>query len=356
MALQFDEMIHAERGKLLRELPKGARTICSAGCAGGWYFDWIADEYGPVERHIGVELYSPRPDNLPANVQWIQNSVANMTDVASGSVDLLISGQNIEHLYYDDLIGFLRESNRVVGADGYLCIDSPNRAVTQELSYVQPQHILELSVPDAIDLVEAAGFTVKDVFGIWNCADGLKRHADVLSLTGDVEQRRMSARDNPSTSFIWWLVAQKTGPVKANLEQVAETIVARSFRPFVAARFRKVVGKVHSIEGTETIIRLQSSDYGYALFGPYIPLTRGAYDAEFDVKFSGPGGSIKFDVVADGAAKLLAETTVEAANLNVWQKVTLSFEVPDYTQAIETRAETQGADAFIRLGSTILRA
>jgi len=351
----FDDMIHAERGRLLRELPKGAKTICSAGCAGGWYFDWIAQEYGPVDRHIGVELYSPQPADLPANVQWIQNSVANMVDVGSGSVDLLISGQNIEHLYYDDLIGFLRESNRVVRDGGHLCVDSPNRAITQDLGYIQPQHVLELSVPEAIALVEAAGFRIVDVFGIWNCADGLKRYADVLSLSGDVEQRRLSARTNPQTSFIWWIVAQKTGPISPNLEEIVERIAVRSFQPFVAARFQKGVGRIHAIEGTATVIRLHPTDHGYAFFGPYIALTKGAYSVEFDVKFAGPGGSIKFDVAADGGGRVLAEATIEPSTPNVWQKAILKFEVADYTQAIETRAVAQGADAFIRLGSAILR-
>ena len=56
---------------------------------GSWYFRWVEDSYGPIKKHIGIELYSPKPDDLPANVEWIQNSVSDMVDIASSSVDML---------------------------------------------------------------------------------------------------------------------------------------------------------------------------------------------------------------------------------------------------------------------------
>ena len=104
----FNEIVHADRGKLLARLPKGARTVCSAGCAGAWYFDWFEECYGPVDRHIGVSSTVLARISFPANVQWIQNSVSDMRDVRSGSIDLLFSGQNIEHLFHEDLVGFLQ--------------------------------------------------------------------------------------------------------------------------------------------------------------------------------------------------------------------------------------------------------
>src|SRR5437763_1295965 len=118
MTDDFNELIHEQRGKMLSILPKGARKVGSAGCAGRWYFDWFEAQYGPVEVHYGVELFSEEPDDLPPNVIWIRNSVANMREITSDSLDLLFSGQNIEHLYYTDLLGFLLECSRVVKTDG----------------------------------------------------------------------------------------------------------------------------------------------------------------------------------------------------------------------------------------------
>jgi len=350
----FNEIVHADRGKLLARMPKGAKTLCSAGCAGRWYFDWVEECYGPVDVHIGVELYSPRPDDLPANVRWIQNSVADMRDVRSGSVDLLFSGQNIEHLFYDDLVGFLREANRVVRDGGHICLDSPNRSITQELGYLQPQHVLELTVQDAIDLTEAAGFDIKSVDGIWDCAIGLKRYPVADAVTGDIEERRRTALEHPLSSFIWWIVARKARRVSPDLETVVQRIVSRSFRPFVAARFRNAVGTIESFEGTETILRLSESDFGHALFGPYIPLRAGEFVAEFDVRKLGDGGSLHFDVAARGGTQILATHTLGSGRTD-WMKISLPFALAEFTEGVETRVLSQGAEALLRFGTLILR-
>lgn len=351
----FNEVIHAERGKLLRRLPRGAKTICSAGCAGAWYFDWVEREYGPVDRHVGVELYSPKPHDLPANVQWIQNSVSNMVDVTSGSVDLLISGQNIEHLYYDDLGGFLSEANRIVRMGGHLCVDSPNRLISQDLGYTQPQHVLELSVPEAIDLIEAAGFSIVEVNGIWNCSNGLKRFEDATSLIGDVEARCRTAEDDPMSSFIWWIVARKTGSARTDLSEVVERIVARSFQSFAASRFRKGIGRIHSIEGTETILEVSEHEHGYVFYGPYVPLRAGRYRAEFDIKFLNGAGALDVDVVAQAGAREFAKARIAPDGSKEWKKAVLDFELSDYTEGIETRVVALGSSALLRFGTQIMR-
>ena len=81
---------------------RGARTVLSVGASGAWYFDWFDRAYGAVERHIAVEAFLPRPDELPENVEWLAADLAGPDGVASvdsGSVDLVFSGQNIEHLW-----------------------------------------------------------------------------------------------------------------------------------------------------------------------------------------------------------------------------------------------------------------
>ena len=67
----FNHLLHELRTIELRELPATGKVLLSAGCAGAWYFDWLERSAGPFERHVGVELYSPRPDGLAASVHWI---------------------------------------------------------------------------------------------------------------------------------------------------------------------------------------------------------------------------------------------------------------------------------------------
>jgi len=126
--------LHEARTFCLGGMPPGARTVLSVGASGPWYFDWFARAYGHVERHIGVEAFLPCPVELPENVEWLASDLAGPDGVAavlSGTVDLVFSGQNIEHLWPEQVVAFLVESNRVLRSEGWLVVDSPNRNLTE---------------------------------------------------------------------------------------------------------------------------------------------------------------------------------------------------------------------------------
>lgn len=348
-------MIHEERGRLLSELPKGADVFCSAGCAGRWYFDWVEEKYGPVELHYGVELFSRRPDDLPPNVRWIANSVADMRGVPTASVDLLFSGQNIEHLYREDLIGFLRETGRVVKQGGHICLDSPNRSITAEAGYTHPQHTLELSVEDALDFIEAAGFEAETVRGIWCGVKGLRRYDDLTGIADDFQRRREEARGDPNASFIWWIVGRKVSDSSADIAEVVDKVLLRSFPAFVAARFRHTIGNVHSFEGTDVILEVSPDDQGYVLYGPYVPLRAGEWLATFDVKFLDASGSLWLDVSSRYGGNVHAEMALPPRAIGSWQSVGLPFALEEYTEGVEARLVSNNARAHIRFGATLVR-
>jgi len=351
----FDEMIHGERTKLLRELPKGAEVFCSAGCAGRWYFDWIDDHYGAVKLHYGVELFSPKPNDLPPNVRWIANSVCNMEGIPSQSVDLLFSGQNIEHLYREDLIGFLREANRIVRNEGHICLDSPNRSITQEAGYTHPQHTLELSVDDALYLIKLAGFAPESIHGIWCCTQGVTRYDDLTSMAEDFERRRKDAFDDPNASFIWWIVGRKVGEADPDLEELVDALLLRRFPAFAAARSRSSGRRVHSFEGTEVILEVTPDEQGYVFYGPYVPLRAGAWQASFDVKFLHDTGNLWLDVSSKFGSEIHGTLEVAPSVLGSWQSIALPFDLDRFTEGVEARLVTNGASGHIRFGSKILR-
>jgi len=237
-------------------------------------------------------------------------------------------------------------------------MDSPNRAVTQELGYVQPQHVLELTVDEARELVEASGFSVEAVHGIWSCGSDTKRYASVTDFAdaAEVESRCLAANEDPSRAFIWWIVARKTGPVAANLTDVIERIMSNAFPAFVKARFRKQIGRVKSVEGTEAILEVASDQHGCVFYGPYIPLAQGTYIAEFMVKFHTAQGFVSVDAACAGGTRILSRLEVPATQIGQWTRIELEFSIPDYTDTVETRLLTHGACADIRMGSQIMRA
>jgi hypothetical protein len=109
-------LLHQFRTAFLRAMPPGARRLLSAGCAGGWYFDWVTQSYGPVEEHLGIEYYVDPPADLPANVTWIRNTVGNMSAVEDRSCDLVFSGQNLEHLWPEELAWAEKVSRQAGGS------------------------------------------------------------------------------------------------------------------------------------------------------------------------------------------------------------------------------------------------
>jgi SAM-dependent methyltransferase len=210
--LDFNERLHELRTIELRRLPIDGGVLLSAGCAGAWYFDWLDACAGPFDQHIGVELYSPRPDGLASNVTWVSESASSMPTIADSSVDVVFSGQNIEHLWVDDLVGFLLESNRVLDQGGWLVVDSPNRLAVEALGWTHPQHTIEITVEEAVRLFELAGFAPRVVRGLWNCRD--QATGDWLPLAADIGDpremlERSVGRRPVDDDFVWWIESER---------------------------------------------------------------------------------------------------------------------------------------------------
>lgn len=278
-----------------------------------------------------------------------------MVDIRSSSVDLLFSGQNIEHLSPMDVGGFLAEANRVLRPGGTLCIDSPNRPVTQPGGYIQPEHVLEFTVSEAFDLTEAAWFRVEAVHGIWRCADQSLRRVAVTAIDESWERRLEEARSSPLDSFIWWIVATKIGSPSVELQREVDRIFIRHFPSFTRTRLASQTGALVDASGTEAILEVKAEESGLIFDGPYVPLVPGEYFAEFLFRPKAPHGKLVFDVVSAVGKEIhaLREMTLEAGG--EWTSVRLPFALSNYTTGVETRAFTERANSLVRIGAQILR-
>ncbi|MCO5157513.1 MAG: class I SAM-dependent methyltransferase [Aquamicrobium sp.] len=349
-AKDFNHLLHYARSARLRRLPIRPDTMLSAGCAGLWYFEWIESRLGHLREHIGVEYYTPKPEGLPANVRWIENTVGDMSDVHDASCDVVFSGQNIEHIWPYEAVDFLMEAWRVLKPGGFLIMDSPNRLITRQLNWSHPEHTIELTPDEAATLCELAGFDLRKTYGVWLC-DPPGGTIPTLPLVPDenetewtVPERIICAEDCPSGSFVWWLEATKSErkPDRGALAEHMRQVFEQSW-PERAARFKSLVGTRHYDNG-RLVVSATANESGFLLYGPYLPLPCGDYEVVFEAVAIGGQGTLIFDVVAAGEVIASAERSV--ADLSRSKEVRLSFSLSEMRFGLEFRAQSRGGAAF----------
>lgn len=347
---QFSLMLHQCRSALMRDIPPNAERLISAGCSGRVYFDWIEKTYGYVKQHIGIEYYLPKPDVLPDNVTWIANTAGNMESIEDQSCDLMISGQNIEHLWPDEVVNFMLESARVLKPGGAICIDSPNRVLTALLNWSHPEHTIELTVPEIRRMLDLAGFEVTKEAGIWLCRD--PKSGRILPIdpnTPDdewsVAERNFSAVDKPEHSFLWWLEGRRTErrPDREGLATFVQTIFASAWPERIQ---RLIVGPGLSEDrrADGTWILVPEGHRGVVFFGPYMPLRSGRYRVTFtfETDVTASGSFARFDVATGPEAKVIAECEVRPGQTHA----TLEVEISALTFGGQFRCFGLGGAAF----------
>lgn len=292
-AVELHAALHEARSIALADMPPGAGTVLSAGANGAWYFDWFEAEYGPVRRHIGVEAYMPRPPRLPPNVEWVEADLAGpdgVAAVATGSVDLVFSGQNIEHLWPAQMVAFLVESNRVLRAGGYLVVDSPNRELAALYRWSMGEHTIELTPDEATRLLSLAGFAVDHMKGVWLCRTGgvlldLEPSESLLH-PGGYTHRIALAAQRPRDSFIWWAEARKvTDPDVPGLWRAVTDLFDAAW-PERVGRLKVHEGEPTTLEDGRPGAVMRKGSHGVSIIGPFMAVPPGTYEFSVDVAWS----------------------------------------------------------------------
>jgi SAM-dependent methyltransferase len=349
-AIDVSMLLHQSRGAMMRDMPRGAKRLLSAGCAGKWYFDWIEQTYGPVPEHLGIEFYSPKPEGLPDYVTWIANTAGNMVGVQSASCDLVISGQNIEHLWPDEVAGFMIEAARVLRPGGTLCVDSPNRTITAPLVWSHPEHTVELTAPEMRRLFELAGFEVTKEAGLWLCQDDhtgrmLPFDANTPDSDWSVAERLISARDKPEQSFLWWLEGRRTNqePDRKAIFAATAEIFDRAW-PERTQRLLVPPGRTTEQRADGEWVIAAPGAGGVVFYGPYMPLRPGHYRVTFElIEDVGATGAYAQVDIMTGAETILAQQVVSAGS----NQVTLEVDLRELTFGFQFRCTSLGKAGFV---------
>jgi SAM-dependent methyltransferase len=341
--MDFSQELHNIRTDELRASERVAGTMVSIGCNSRYYFDWIHENLGKPDQHIGLEYYMPRPDDLPENVVWVANTAGNMEGVRSQSVNLVFAGQTIEHLWADELVGFLLDCTRVLLPGGRLILDSPNEEITHALRWNHPEHTIELRPHDAETLLRAAGFDIIKTVGHWLCReDGI-----FLELVDgeQLDNRIKKSRTRPQDSFSWWIEAKLMRP--SDSVRVAR-IVDDLWRKYSHSRLHRMLQS-----NSPQIVQIDADHYaigannwvGYLLFGPYAPLPPGRSIVGVDIgaysSQKSPGHFEIFHTIGDTVLASVLLPPIHYGGV-IW----LDVDLPATVFGVEYRVFTNGAAAL----------
>jgi SAM-dependent methyltransferase len=173
-------MIHNARVKLVAtQLPPAEIIVDLGGAAGSIYAmgypyaftKLIIVDLPPQDRH---EMYR---DLKLADVKTpkgpISTLLTSMTDLSAippHSVDLVWSGQSIEHITEEEADQVYAEVRRVLRKDGHFCLDTPNRLMTEihigTPDWIHPEHKIEYYPEHLQQNLRAAGFKIVDQLGL----------------------------------------------------------------------------------------------------------------------------------------------------------------------------------------------
>jgi SAM-dependent methyltransferase len=178
----FFTSLHASRCEFVLGLPPARRIVDIGGghttdgrgalvVLGYPYpFDELVIVDLPQEsRHDLYRSESYRDqDTAQGTVRYQYRSMSDLSFAADASVDLVYSGQSIEHVSEEEGDVALAEAFRVLEPGGHLALDTPNAAVCrlEQDAFIDPDHKVEYTLDALTDKVTAAGFEVVTARGL----------------------------------------------------------------------------------------------------------------------------------------------------------------------------------------------
>ena len=194
--------LHASRSEFIIGLPPARRIVDLGGgstwdargalVALGYPYDFdelVVVDLPPDDRH---PLY--QSERFGTNqtdrglVRYEYRSMADLSFAEDDSVDLIYSGQSIEHVTEEDGDIVLKESFRVLRPGGFMAIDTPNGRVCrlQQAGFIDPDHKVEYTLAELRDKITAVGFTVLAERGLnWGGPAVARGEFDQAALAGN---------------------------------------------------------------------------------------------------------------------------------------------------------------------------
>lgn len=181
-------ILHSLRCQLVQQLPPAKIIVDLGGAASGTLEGALLAMGYPHQPHEITIIDLPPDIRLFAadfvflndetsnwitvgstRVRYWHRSMTDLSELADESVDLVWSGESIEHITFTEAGLMFQEVWRVLKPGGYFCLDTPNRRITQIQcpdQFIHPEHKIEYTVPQLIDYLSQAGFKIDQVMGL----------------------------------------------------------------------------------------------------------------------------------------------------------------------------------------------
>lgn len=158
------EIEHLERYLCIKELVRD-KVVLDAACGEGYGSHILSQTATTV---LGVDIDQEtvqRAKNKYATgekLDYKQASVTDLSIVSTGSIDVVVSYETIEHIDGESQIKFLQEVSRVLKPDGILIMSTPDKKeYSDKYQFNNPFHVKEFYVPEFIDFLHTKFQNIK---------------------------------------------------------------------------------------------------------------------------------------------------------------------------------------------------
>ncbi|HMQ32329.1 MAG TPA: DUF4214 domain-containing protein [Chloroflexaceae bacterium] len=166
----------------------------------------------PPDDRIGGAAAAERLQHLVTDegttVRYLYRSMADLDPIPDASVDMVVSGESIEHISEADAEHVCDEAWRILRPGGSFCLDTPNALLTRlQLpdQLIHPEHQKEYRPDEIREMLERRGFAIADAAAICPMPECLASGVfDFAEMT-----RNIGLSDNPDEGYMFYFRAVK---------------------------------------------------------------------------------------------------------------------------------------------------
>ena len=221
--------------------------------------------------------------------------------------------------------------------------------MTERLGWSQPEHTLEFTADEIIELLGLAGFAVTRLIGLWDCHG--QSSLEPESIIETQERAGLLGADRIDDAFVWWVEAERVGA--ADVEALRTRIGQIFDQAWPERMLRRVVESTAQEHGVEAGLRLLPGVSGVLTHGPHAPLTAGRYTVIFDVETSGAAQAVVGHCLVHAGHDWLGKVALVATGSSQRRQVEISFDLDEMTFGLHARLDVTGVGMVTEMAPAV---